>query len=118
MKKKEIYIVIIFLAVVLTIAGLIYFNNKNKELGPEDYIGYVSYRDQILFEFDIDKDDEYRFNGSYGTLFLEVKDNKWRITREECPNHVCSSMGWVSLENMILPITCLPNEVIVYVQER
>lgn len=57
-------------------------------------------------------DGRYTIQGSYGELVVEVKDGKFRITDEECPNHVCSAMGWVESDGY-LPILCLPNEVMV-----
>ena len=48
---------------------------------------------------------------------LEVKDGKWRITEEECPNHICSSIGWVSVKDYF-PIVCIPNEVIVTLKDN
>ena len=115
MKKNEIKIIIIALVVcVFAIAS--YFLYK-KYMVKEPQYGYVYYQNEPILKFDINEDFEYYFDGSYGRLYLEVNDQKWRITKEECPNHICSSMGWVGLDS-ILPITCLPNEVVVFVPEE
>ena len=75
------------------------------------------YKNQVIHTFNVNKDEDYYFNGSYGKMKLEVKDGKWRITEEECPNHICSSIGWVSVKDYF-PIVCIPNEVIVTLKDN
>lgn len=111
MKKKEI----IFVIVALLIAGLSYFGYRYFMETPTQY-GQVIYQDSVLLEFDINDDFTYNFNGSYGHMELEVKDGAWRITNEECPNHICSSIGWVDMDS-IFPIICVPNEIYVIIKE-
>lgn len=106
MKKNEIKMIVIIVAIALLIwMGVSLFNQqKNKDTVK------VIYKSQVVLEFNPNKDGEYWFDGSYGKLMVEVKDGKWRVTNEECPNHVCSSIGWVDI-NDYLPIICLPNEI-------
>ena len=72
----------------------------------------VYHRDEVVKEFWSDKDAIYTIEGDYGTLDVEVKDGEWRVTNEECPNHVCAQMGWVGPDEA-LPITCLPNNIVI-----
>lgn len=113
MKKKEIIIIAVFLIVVgiMAFAYKIYSDSLNKETVQ------VVYKNKVLFEFDPNIDKVYKFDGSYGHMELEVKDGSWRITNEECPNHICSSVGWVN-EQSYFPIICIPNEVYVSVKEQ
>lgn len=112
MKKKEIIFVAVF--VVLVIAMIIVYKIYSDMLDKEKV--QVVYKNEVLFEFDPNIDHVYTFTGSYGHMELEVKDGSWRITNEECPNHICSSVGWVNTSSY-LPIICIPNEVYVAVEE-
>lgn len=72
----------------------------------------IYHRNKVVQEFDSGKDAVYTIEGDYGTLDVEVKDGKWRVTNEECPNHICAEMGWIG-PGEYMPITCLPNNVVV-----
>ena len=50
-------------------------------------------------------------------MHIEVKDGKWHVSEVECPNLICEAMGWVDVTE-IIPITCLPNNIIIYVEEQ
>ncbi len=112
MKKSEKNIVIGLLIVALLLFGgwKLYTS-----LMDNDKI-VVLYRDKEVFRCSPDKDSKTLIHGSYGTLYLEVKDGKWRVTEEQCPNHICSSIGWVSVDDYF-PIICLPNEVVVELRQ-
>ena len=112
MKKKEKIIIIIFIIVASLGLFLINYFQSNKEEG----YGVVYFQNKEILKFDIYETQTYQFLGSYGDVFLEVDNGTWRITREECPNHICSSMGWVTKDTFI-PITCLPNEIVVVYEE-
>lgn len=76
----------------------------------------VQHRDQIVLVFDPAADAIYHIEGDVGGLDVEVKDDKWHVTNEQCPNHVCAGMGWMGPDD-IIPITCLPNNVMIYVED-
>lgn len=111
MKKKEIIIISIFTIAMLVMLGVyrLYTNSLNKELVQ------VIHNNEVIIEFDPNNDEVYKFTGSYGHMEVEVKDGQWRVTNEECPNHICSGVGWVNKESYI-PIICIPNEVYVSVK--
>ena len=113
MKKKEIKILIVLVVAAVAALGIIKLIQK-KNAGSGVTVA-IYYRDQIVKEFDPAKDAVYTVKGDYGTLDVEVKDDKWHVTNEECPNHICRQMGWVG-PGEYLPITCLPNNIVV-VQE-
>lgn len=112
MKKKEIIVTLIFVVIVtfMIILYRLYTNSLNKDLVQ------VVCKNKVIYEFNPNIDQVYKFEGSYGHMELEVKDGQWRITNEECPNHICSSVGWVN-KGSYLPIICIPNEVHVSVKE-
>jgi hypothetical protein len=115
MKKKEIYILVAI--AVLSVAALLVLKNPfwKQEEEPKTMVG-IYHRDKLIHAFDPEEDAVYHVQGSYGTLDVEVKDSQWHVTNEECPNHICAGMGWVTVDDL-LPITCMPNEVYIMVLE-
>ena len=113
MKKKEIIILaVIALLAVVAIVALNMPKNVSKTSETKGVMVAIYHRNKIVQEFDSGIDAVYTIEGDYGTLDVEVKDGKWRVTNEECPNHICAEMGWIG-EGEYLPITCLPNNVVV-----
>lgn len=111
MKKKEIIFIIAVIVVAIgAFIGYRLLQDNTKE------IGVIYFKDQAFLEFDVNVDETYELDGSYGHMYVEVKDGQWRVTREECPNHICSSIGWVSVKNYF-PIVCFPNEVYVALKD-
>lgn len=113
MNKKDLKLIIgcFIISIIFYIGYLLVANQMNGD------IGIVEYKDEIILEFDINKDDIYEFEGSYGKMQLEVVDKKFRVINVECPNHNCEQMGWHDTES-ISPIVCMPNEVIIYSKQK
>lgn len=72
----------------------------------------VIYGSSVVMLLDSSIDGYYELEGDYGIMHVEVKDGSWRVTEEECPNHICSSVGWVNHDEYF-PIICIPNNVAV-----
>ena len=111
LKKKEIWILVGL--VVVSLLGVLLFSSSSKE----SVMVSILHGDEVVQTFDPQVDGNYVVQGDYGTLEVEVRDGKWHVIHEQCPNHICSKMGWVSVEDMV-PITCLPNNVIILVEEK
>ena len=112
MKKKE-WIIIAVLAAA-SIAAILYMRMKPKSSG---YVVAVQHRMTIVKEFDPMVDAVYHIEGDVGGLDVEVKDGRWHVINEHCPNHICAQMGWMGVEDNLMPITCLPNNVVIFLQE-
>ena len=112
MKKTEKIIIGILLAA--SLLAILVMKNPFGKKGPEVLV-VIEHQGKVIQEFDPETDAVYHVIGSYGELDVEVKDGKYRVTNEDCPNHICANMGWVSPEED-LPIVCMPNEVIVMVK--
>ena len=113
MKKKDLLVILVIVIIAAVLLILVNVINSNKI----NEIGVVHLGGKVILEFDISEDFVYEFDGEYGHMKLEVKDEKWRIFEEECPTHVCSSMGFVGVDDF-LPIVCFPNNISVSTQER
>lgn len=110
MKKKE-WIIISVVAAVAVIGILVFKFWPKKQEGSGVTVD-IYHRDKVVKSFDPSVDATYTIEGDYGTLDVVVKDGKWEVDNEQCPNHVCHGMGWVGPGDY-LPITCIPNNVIV-----
>ena len=113
MNKKDIKLIICLL--LLAIAGLFIYQLTNKNYHGD--IGVVKYKDEVILEFDIDRDEIYEFKGSYGMMHLEVKDSRFRVIEVDCPNHNCEQMGWHDVDSLT-PIVCMPNEIVIYTKSN
>ena len=109
MKKKE-WIIVALIAIVSV--GVIVMMNMKKEKPIENPVSII-YHNRVIQQFDPEVDAIYHIDGDYGGLDVEVKDGKWHVTNEECPNHICAQMGWMGLDD-IIPITCIPNGIVIY----
>ena len=117
MKKKEIKILIyIVLIVAIALVGYKIYVKYQADNASSAVKVKIVHGDTVVKVFDPSVDAVYHVEGDYGGLDVEVKDGKWHVTNEECPNHICSQTGWVSEEDF-LPIVCLPNNVSVMIAE-
>ncbi|MGL5151459.1 MAG: NusG domain II-containing protein [Clostridium sp.] len=106
MSKKDIKLILVIL-----IASVVIFLGY-KILKPKGDLVEIVHLKQVIKTIDVSKNERYEIQGTYGSLIVETKDNKVRITEEECPNHLCSSIGWIDKESY-MPIVCLPNYIAV-----
>ncbi len=113
MKKKELWILILIAAGALIALVVL---NRNAPAESSGTKVAIQHGNTIVQEFDPDVDAIYSVDGDTGGLQVEVKDGRWRVINEKCPNHICASMGWASVDDPI-PITCLPNNIIIYPEE-
>ncbi|MCH4208333.1 MAG: NusG domain II-containing protein [Solobacterium sp.] len=115
MKKKEIKILLIVAVIaVAAIIGVKWYQKANTPAETVQMVN-ITHDDKVVQTFDPNVNATYRIQGDYGTLDVEVKDGKWHVTNEECPNHICSSMGWSSVDDSF-PIVCVPNGVVIMLE--
>ena len=107
MKKREI-IIVALVAVVALLAVVFLKRPQKPEEEPKTLVA-IQHGNNIVKEFDPTVDAIYEVTGDY--------DGKWHVSEVECPNHICEAMGWVDVTE-IIPITCLPNNIIIYVEEQ
>lgn len=111
MNKKDVKLIgYCFILFLLFGIVLLIFSNSH-----EGSIGVVEYKDEKILEFNLNQDGTYEFEGSYGLVHLEVKDEKYRVFDVMCPNHNCEQMGWHDKDSLS-PIVCMPNEIVIYLK--
>lgn len=105
-KKSSLWVNLLFAAVVLVLAGaLFYFRSAGRSgstLGAELTYG----DDNTVLKISLDKDAEYDIDTGYLTVHIEVRDGAARFIDSPCPDHICESFGWISQEDQTA--TCLP----------
>lgn len=58
----------------------------------------------------------YTINGTNGPVVIEYKDGAVRVIDEISPQNICQLQGWS--DSPFLPLTCLPNNVVILITER
>ena len=106
MNKKNLWINLIFAAVVLAAAGLLFWLRGAKQSGST-LEAELTYGDaNTVQKISLDKDATYDVDTGYLTVHIEVKDGAARFIDSPCPDHICESFGWISQEDQTA--TCLP----------
>ncbi|MBR2066943.1 MAG: NusG domain II-containing protein [Solobacterium sp.] len=122
MKKKEIYalIVLVCIALVMLVVlnknRLFSSNSSTQEIPTEEAKGdwiAVGHRGHVILYFDSGIDAKHTVEGLVGKMEIEVKNKEWHISYVDCPNHTCEKMGWMNIDSWGVPITCLPNDIII-----
>ncbi len=104
MKKKDlivITIVLVICAVGYFVMGMLQGDVNSAE---------IYYKNEVVKTVDLNVNETYTLQGSYGSFSLEVKDGKYHAVNVECPNHDCEKVGWVALGSS-KQIVCVPNEI-------
>ena len=107
MQRKKLLINLIFAAVILAAAGLL-FGLRAAQQDPEAQLAaqliYGDSNDSLVF--DLDKDATYDIDTGYLTVHIQVQDGAARFIDSPCPDHICEGFGWISAEDQ--SATCLP----------
>ena len=96
--EKNLWVNLLFAAVVLVIAGVLFYlrsaGQSGSTLGAE-----LTYGDaNTVQKISLDKDAVYDIDTGYLTVHIEVKDGAARFIDSPCPDHICESFGstiWV-----------------------
>ncbi|MCQ2123846.1 MULTISPECIES: NusG domain II-containing protein [unclassified Fibrobacter] len=64
-----------------------------------------------MYEFSLKEDGSYKIPGPLGETTVQVKNGRARIVESPCPNKICIRQGFAK------PLVCLPNKIIVDVED-
>lgn len=109
MKKKDIFLVIgiIFVIIILFIVNNIKNNKKSEAI--EIYINNKLYK-----SIPIDEDEDLKIEGEFGYNYIKIHDNGVEITEASCPDKVCVESGFISKPSE--RIVCMPNKVVIKIK--
>ena len=106
MKNKKMLTNLLFAAVILAIAGILFvlrgMHSSGAALGAQLIYGDSN----TVMDIPLTKDANYDVDTGYLTVHIEVKDGAARFVDSPCPDHICESFGWLSAEDQTA--TCLP----------
>ena len=98
-QKKNLWVNLLFAAVVLAIAGVLFYlrsaGQSGSTLGAELIYGDAN----TVQKISLDQDAVYDIDTGYLTVHIEVKDGAARFIDSPCPDHICESFGWISQED-------------------
>lgn len=111
MKKADLIIIAVVLAVAGVLCFYLYFVNGDSGKYVEVTVdGKVV--DTLSLDDDIKK--EYGYNGNTNTLV--IKDGKAKVTDANCPDGICVNHKWVNRSGE--SIICLPHKFVVTVTDE
>lgn len=104
-QKHTLWVNLAFAAVILVLAGLLLVLRK----GPSDapLAAELIYGDNnTVMQIPLDGPARYDVDTGYLTVHIEVTEGAARFVNSPCPDHVCESFGWITVEDQTA--SCLP----------
>ncbi|MGP1496786.1 MAG: NusG domain II-containing protein [Treponema sp.] len=98
-----------FVILFIIMAAAVFMTVKNISQKGNKIIVHALGKD---YEYSSETDGTYSVEGLIGTTTFQVKGGKVRIIDSPCANRLCINQGWAS------PLVCLPNEVIITLENQ
>ena len=107
MQRKKLLVNLLFAVVILAAAAALFWlqdAGKDTALALKAQLVYGD--ENTVMDLPLDVDKVYDVDTGYLTVHIEVKDGAARFVDSPCPDHICESYGWLTLEDQTA--TCLP----------
>lgn len=111
MKKININVVLIGLAVLLS-AGLLLWRNMSAQKGETAVVRIDGMEEKM--EISLEENGIYTITEGKFTVTLEVQDGRIRFINSICPDHICEGYGFISCEDD--SAICMPAGVAVLIK--
>jgi len=85
-----------------------------REALPKNPSAQIEVDGRPVYILPLDKDRIVSVEGPRGRTFIEIKDNRVRITESPCPNKLCVEQGWIEKGVLV----CLPNKIVITIGDR
>ena len=105
---------LIFAAVVLAAAALLFVLYCANAPKAEPLVAVVDFGDGITETIPLDEDHDYLYDVGDYIVHLQVQDGAVAFLDSQCPDHVCEQFGWLSEQDAWA--ACVPAGVYVTVQ--
>ena len=105
---------LIFAAVVLAAAALLFVLYRANAAKAEPLVAVVDFGDGITETIPLDEDHDYLYDVGDYIVHLQVKDGAIAFLDSQCPDHVCEQFDWLSEQDAWA--ACVPAGVYVTVQ--
>ena len=106
MQRKTIWMNIVFVVVVLLIAGGLLAARQAKPSAPSLQAELIYGDEGTTLYYDLSTDAVYDVDTGYYTVHIQIQDGAARFVDSPCPDHVCEGFGWLTKEDQTA--TCLP----------
>lgn len=113
-KRAAVLTVIVVILVAVCVGAIAHMKSSGRDGSLMAYV----YRDnEIIDSINLSKVSEayritYEYNGGEKNV-VEVRPGSIGIVEATCPDHLCMNMGFISDE--LMPVTCLPNHLVIRV---
>ena len=87
---------LIFAAVVLAAAALLFVLYRANAPKAEPLVAVVDFGDGITETIPLDEDHDYLYDVDDYIVHLQVKDGAIAFLDSQCPDHVCEQFGWLN----------------------
>ena len=116
-KKAIILMALILIIAIISVVVLIVMKNMAKS-GAYAYIYQNNELIQVVDLTNVKEDYEFRIESDEGgyNIIRVTTDGKIGVVEASCPDHVCMNTGFIN--NSLMPITCLPNKLIIEVKNE
>lgn len=105
-QRKSLLMNLLFAAVVLAAAGILFALRGSHAAGGTLGAELIYGDDNTVQKISLDKDAVYDIDTGYLTVHIEVADGAARFVDSPCPDHICEGFGWLTREDQ--SATCLP----------
>ena len=69
---------------------------------------------KLVRTVNLKKDDEFKIENSNGYNIIRIKGGKISVAESDCKNQICVNHG--AIDNNLLPIVCVPNGLVIIVE--
>ncbi|MDR2465140.1 MAG: NusG domain II-containing protein [Streptococcaceae bacterium] len=112
LKKMDVFILILLFCFSFIPWGITAYNQSQHP--AISYSAQLRVNGKIIKDFPLSKNTEYVYIEKDGDEnVIEVKNNRIRIARANCPDQVCVRRGWISKGGET--IVCLPHKLVLEV---
>ncbi len=113
MKSTKFWVIVIAILLIISCAGawsVYHFHGAGN-------VAYIYQNGKLLESINLDTVTtpyELKIESAHGGYnVISVEHGKICVSDASCPDHVCMNTGWIS--NSIVPIVCLPNELVIQI---
>ena len=103
---------VIFIGVILALSIFYIVWIGLRQPASKSATALIYLKDGLLEEVDLRKDRMIPLLS--GRMQIEVKGEKIRVAKSECPHHICVNMGWLRYSGQT--IACVPNKVLIEIK--
>jgi len=111
-KTSKFDIALVILILFFSIGSLLWLAHKHNQESSQAKIALIYVGDKLLEEVDLTKDKVISLGNEQ--MQIEVKENKVRVLKANCPHHICMNMGWIQYDGQT--IACVPNKVLIEIK--